>query len=127
MIALLSCAILLSKYYQLTCRRVGPGQTACTCVLLCVRLALKILLLLVFHVVCMKSRNNASRSHVLFRCPNTLQSTAMTTARWLDVRWMICCMYGPAIVLARSTQTNSAYVCIAMCSSEDAMIGVRAT
>ena len=24
-IALLSCAILLSKYYQLTCRCVGPG------------------------------------------------------------------------------------------------------
>ena len=37
--------------------------------------------------------------------------------RWrllVDVSWMICWMYGTAIVLARSTQTNSAYVCIAV-------------
>ena len=51
--------------------------------------------------------------------------------RWrlrVDVCWMVCRMYGTAIVLARSTQTNSAYVCIAVCALalEDAIIGVRA-
>ena len=71
-IALLSCAILLSKYYQLTCRCVGPGQTACMFVLLFVSLDLKIRLLLVFHVVCMKSRNNASHPHALFCCLDIL-------------------------------------------------------
>ena len=70
------------------------------CIAVCVRLDLKILLLLVFHVVCMKSRNKVSRPHALLfslqsPCTILLSNNIPSTCRRVGLH-----------------ETNSAYVCV---------------